>query len=57
MTRHFGSSKILDIVEVKSKVAEIKKIVDELYDRPFIPALVITKIEPEIEVKNTWSIS
>lgn len=57
MTRHFGSNKILDIVEVKSKVAEIKKIVDELYDRPFIPASVITKIKPEIEVKNTWSIS
>lgn len=44
MTIQLGSGKILDITEVKIEVAEINKIGDGLYDRPFIPTPVITKI-------------
>lgn len=43
-------------MEVKAYVAEIKKMVDELYDRPFIPAPVVIEVDPNIEVENIWVI-
>lgn len=52
ITQQFGSSQISQIVEVKSEVSEINKMVNKLYDMSFIPVLVIRKIEPEIEVEN-----
>lgn len=39
-------------MEVKGEVAEIKKMVTELYDRLFIPTSVVMEIEPKIEAKN-----
>lgn len=57
MTRQLGSGQILYIAEVKIQVSKIKKIVDDLDDKPFIPATVIIEIKPKIEVKNIQSIS
>lgn len=48
MTYQLVSNQILDIAEVKTKVAEIKKKMDELYDRPFIPTPVIVEVNLEI---------
>lgn len=42
MMQQLGSGQTPDIMEVKKKVAKIKKMVNKLYDRPFISALVIT---------------
>lgn len=52
MTRQLGNSQIPNIVEVKIEVAKIKKMVNELYKRPFIPSTMIIEIEPKIEVEN-----
>lgn len=47
-----GRGQIPNITEVKIEVAEIKKIVDDLYDIPFIPTPVTIMIEQEREVEN-----
>lgn len=52
-----GSREIPDIVEVKSQVAEIIKIVAKLYDRLIIPEPMVTKVEPDNKIKNIWDIS
>lgn len=56
MIRQMGSVQNLNIVEVKEEVAEIKKMVNELYDWPFILVPVITEVEPKIHVVNIWDI-
>lgn len=56
MTRQLGSGQIFYIAEVKFKVAKIKKMVDELYDQPFIPTLVVVDMELAIYVENIWEI-
>lgn len=56
MTWKLGSGQILDIEKVKIEVVKIKKMVSELYDRPFISALMVTKVEPKIHVENIWEI-
>lgn len=52
MTRQLRSNHTPDISKVKSEVAKIKKMVDDLYDMPFIPALVIVEVDPKIQVEN-----
>lgn len=47
-----GSNTIPNIMKVKAKVIRINKIVDEHYDRPFIPAFIVTEINPKAQVKN-----
>lgn len=47
-----GSGKTHDIAEIKSEVADIKKMVMELYDRLVIPELVIKKVVPTVHVEN-----
>lgn len=37
-------------------MVEIRKLIEESYDRPFIPTHAIMKIELEIEVENIWSV-
>lgn len=39
-------------MEIKAEVAEIKKMVNELYGRLFILAYIITEVEPKIQVKS-----
>lgn len=55
MTHQLGRGQIPNITEVKIEVAEIKKIVDDLYDIPFIPTPVTIMIEQEREVENIQS--
>lgn len=47
---------IPDIIEVIAEVSKIRKLVDELYDRLFVPASMVIEIESEIEVEKVWSI-
>lgn len=56
MTRQLGSEQILTIAKVKTEVVEIKKMVSDLYDRPFILALVVLEVELEIHIKNIQEI-
>lgn len=56
MNQQMGSGQIPDIAEVKFEVAEIKKMVDELYDRPFIPSPVVAEVELGIYVQNMLQI-
>lgn len=37
-------------------MANIKKIVSELYERPSILTLLVIEVKPEIYVENTWQI-
>lgn len=39
-------------MEIKAELAEIKKMVNELYGRLFILAYIITEVEPKIQVKS-----
>lgn len=50
MTRKLGSSQIQNIVDVKSEVAEIKKLVIELYSRPIIPEPLVMEVVLEVYV-------
>lgn len=52
MTHQLGRDQTPDIMDVKAEVAKIKKMVHELYDKPFILAHVIIEIELVIEVEN-----
>lgn len=52
MTRQLGNSQTSDIAKVKMEMAKIKKMVSELYDRPFIPSPMIMKFEPKVYVEN-----
>lgn len=45
-----------DITEIIAKVSKLQKLVDEFHDKPFIWALIITKVEHEAEVENIWSV-
>lgn len=56
MAQQLGSGQVSAIAEVKFEVNGIKKMVDQLYDRPFIPALVVVEVKPNIYVKNIWEI-
>lgn len=47
MTQQFRAGQIPEIAKVKDKVSLIKKIVNELFDKSFIPAPVIIDIEPK----------
>lgn len=41
-----------NIEKVKTEVVRIKKIVDKLYERLFIPAPVVMEVVPEVQVEN-----
>lgn len=56
MIQQLGREKTPDIVEVKSEVDKINKMVMELYDRLIIPELVITQVVPEVYIDNIWAI-
>lgn len=51
-----GNHQISKIIKVKVEVAKIKKMVNEMYDKPFLSTHVVTDIEPKIKVVNIWSI-
>lgn len=44
-------------MKVKVEVAEIRKFFNDLYDWYFVLAFVITELEPNIEIKDIWSVS
>lgn len=48
ITRYLGSGQTLSILEVKVEVAEIRRMVDELYARPFILKRDVMNIMPEV---------
>lgn len=52
LIHQLGSGQTPDVLELKAEVDEIWKLVDELYDRPFILAPIITEIKLEIEFEN-----
>lgn len=52
MTRHLGSSQVPNIVGVKVRFPGINKMVDELYERPFIPAPVVPKFVLKVYIKK-----
>lgn len=37
---------------MKAKVAELRKMIEEMYDGPFIPTRIIMKVEPKVVVEN-----
>lgn len=43
-------------IEVKAEMAGIKKMVDEMYVRPFIPTPMVTKFMHEVKFENIWAI-
>lgn len=57
MTRQLSSSQTLNIIEVKLEVADIKRIVVELHDRPIIPELEVMNFMLEVHVDNIQDIS
>lgn len=56
MNRQLGSGQTSNIIDVKAEVAKIKWMVANLYNRPVIPELVVTKGVPEVHVDNIWAI-
>lgn len=52
MNLQLGSSQTLKIAKAKVEAAEFKKMVNKMYDRPFIPTPVVTEVEPEIYIEN-----
>lgn len=57
MTWQLGSSETLDITKVKSKVAEINRMMDELYARLVVSEPKVMIVIPEVHVYNIWAIS
>lgn len=56
VTCQLGSRQTPDISEVKAEIAELWKLVNELHERSVFPRPIIMKVQPEVEIKNIWSI-
>lgn len=56
MTLQLSNGQTPDIIEVNSKVVEIKNMVDELYEKLIIPKLVVTIVMPKVHINNIWAI-
>lgn len=56
MTQQLSNGQTLNIMEVKYEVAEIKRMVAELYDRPIISKTEVTTIPTYFYVNNIWAI-
>lgn len=54
--QYLSGGKTPDIKDIKTKLAKIKRMVHELYDKPVILEPVIETVVPTIHVPNIWDI-
>lgn len=54
ITQQLGSGQMPNIADARSKIAKIKKMVMELYERPIIAEPVVETIISTVEVPKIW---
>lgn len=57
ITQQLGNEKAPNVVDIRAEIAEIHKIVTNLYERQIIAELVVETMIPTIDVPNIWVVS